>query len=169
MLEKKGPNLLHWNYFLALESDLKHLSRYIEFSEENHKTYSLELAHLLLAAASEVDVVLKGLCKKIQPESEPRNINEYREIVVPRFPKLCEMKMRIPRYGLEIVPWENWKDGCSPNWWCAYNDVKHKRDRFFSQATLQHTIAAVAGLFVVLLYYTKKKQNLVSFYQRLRF
>ena len=109
MLKTRGPNLLHWNYFLALESDLKHLSRYIEFSEENHKTYSLELVRLLLAAASEVDVVLKGLCKKIQPESKPRSINEYRKIVVPRFPKLCEMKMRIPRYGLEIVPWENWK------------------------------------------------------------
>jgi len=30
---KESPKLLHWNYFLVLESDLEQLSRYIEFTE----------------------------------------------------------------------------------------------------------------------------------------
>ena len=157
MLEEKGSKLLHWNYFLALESDLAHLLRYVEFSIENYKTYSLELAHLLFAAASEVDVVLKGLCKKIKPDSNPENIKEYRGIIAPAFPKLCEMKIRIPRYGLQITPWDNWQRDKSPGWWGAYNDVKHKRDEFFHQAALQQTIAAVAGLFAVILYYYREE------------
>jgi len=62
---KTGETLLHWNYFLALESDLERVSRYIEFDKANFKTYSIELAHLLLAASSEVDVVAKTLCQRI--------------------------------------------------------------------------------------------------------
>jgi len=64
MVLKEGPKLLHWNYFLVLESDLEHISRYIEFTTDNFKVYSQEFAHILLAASSEVDVVLKSLCKK---------------------------------------------------------------------------------------------------------
>ena len=49
-------NFVHWNYYIALEQDLSKVSRFIEFSEDNFETYSIELAHLLLAASSEVDV-----------------------------------------------------------------------------------------------------------------
>jgi hypothetical protein len=54
-----SKSFIHWNYFLAIESDLENLSRYIEFIDTNFKTYSIELAHLLLASSSEIDVVLK--------------------------------------------------------------------------------------------------------------
>ena len=51
---QSGRVFLHWNYYIALEQDLAKLSRYIEFAEGNFSTYSIELAHLLLAASSEV-------------------------------------------------------------------------------------------------------------------
>jgi len=54
---------IHWNYFLALERDLEIVARYVEFTKPNFKTFSIELAHLLFAAASEVDVVAKLLCE----------------------------------------------------------------------------------------------------------
>ena len=56
-------NKLHWNYFLALERDMETVARYVEFSAPNFDVYSIELAHLLFAAASEVDVVAKLLCQ----------------------------------------------------------------------------------------------------------
>jgi hypothetical protein len=52
---------LHWNYFIALEEDMQALSRYIEFCDDNLDVYSIELAHLLFAAASEVDVLAKSV------------------------------------------------------------------------------------------------------------
>ena len=52
---------LHWNYFLALDRDLEVVSRYVEFTKPNFNVYSIELAHLLFAAASEVDVIAKLL------------------------------------------------------------------------------------------------------------
>jgi hypothetical protein len=60
---KVKANKLHWNYFLALEQDLEAASRYIEFCDANLKVFSIELAHLLLAAASEVDVLAKCICE----------------------------------------------------------------------------------------------------------
>lgn len=71
---KESPKLLHWNYFLVLESDLEHLSRYIEFTKDNYKIYSQEMARLLLTAGSEVDVVLKGLCKKMIADLKVRQL-----------------------------------------------------------------------------------------------
>lgn len=53
---------LHWNYFLALEQDMDVVARYIEFTHANLNVYSIELAHLLFAASSEVDVIAKLLC-----------------------------------------------------------------------------------------------------------
>jgi hypothetical protein len=62
---------LHWNYFLALERDLEVVSRYVEFSRPNFQVFSIELAHLLFAAASEVDVgngVGNGVKSTIDPD-----------------------------------------------------------------------------------------------------
>jgi hypothetical protein len=46
MILTSGSQLLHWNYFVALDSDLDEVSRYIEFAAENFTAYSIELAHL---------------------------------------------------------------------------------------------------------------------------
>ena len=42
---------LHWNYFLALERDMEVVARYVGFAVPNFQVYSIELAHLLFAAA----------------------------------------------------------------------------------------------------------------------
>jgi hypothetical protein len=154
---KEGFKFLHWNYFLVLESDLEQLSKYIEFADSNFKTYSQKLAHLLLAAGSEVDVVLKGICKKIDSQFKNENIECYRELINSEFPKLHELNVRLPRYGLEISPWDNWKNNKTPKWWRDYNQVKHNRDEYFSKANLWNAIASMAGLFLAVLYFYKEE------------
>jgi len=62
--ESESP--IHWRQFLALEEELMQVARYIEFSEDNFNTYSIELASLLLGAGSEIDVVAKQICKKLK-------------------------------------------------------------------------------------------------------
>ena len=154
----------HWNYFLALESDLESISRYIEFSRPNFSTYSIELAHLLLSTASEIDTVAKCICKLIDPNSSPANINEYRKIIkdretldAPRMRsdfssfskssyKLSAIKLHIPRYVLDFVPWDSWENDKNPDWWTSYNQVKHERNRHFDKATLSNALQAVSAL-----------------------
>jgi phage-related protein len=55
---------IYWNYFLAIENDLEKISRYIEISERNFCTYSVELLRTYLACCSEVDNILKQICYK---------------------------------------------------------------------------------------------------------
>lgn len=144
---------LHWNYFLALERDLEMASRYVEFSERNYEAYSIEFAHLLFAAASEVDVVAKLLCQGLQP-SEPRsNINDYRSILMLSFPDLPSSQIFVPRYGLTLTPWDNWASLENPVWWKSYNKVKHERDAYFDQATLKNALNALGALLTLMLHY----------------
>ena len=50
---------IHWNYFLAIESDFENISRYIEFSESNNKTFSIELARIIMSSSQEIDGIMK--------------------------------------------------------------------------------------------------------------
>lgn len=144
----------HWNYFLCLEDDIAHLSRWIEFSQENEASYSIEMARLLMAAAAEADVVAKMLCQSIKPESKASSINKYREVLVAEFPKLPGAKVEIPQHGKTLTPWDAWKNPDSPpKWWIGNNKVKHHRSDHFKEANLKNVLNSVAGLYVLLLLY----------------
>lgn len=142
---------IHWNYFIALEQDLETVSRYIEFSEDNFKVYSIELARLLFAAASEVDVMAKLLCRRFQPTVRCNNINDYRRVLLGELPEISTTEVFIGRYGLSFKPWENWKQtgNHNPIWWSDYNKVKHQRDTYFSKATLKNALNALGALLIL--------------------
>ncbi len=148
----------HWNYLLALDSDLAHLSRYIEFDNRNFDCFSLEIARILMAAAAECDVVAKQLCEAVQPGCGAGNVNLYRDIIVHHLPQITTFEVIVPRYGLLLKPWVEWQQSAGvPIWWTANNKVKHERHTNFHQATLKNVLNAVAGLFVLLLYLYRDK------------
>jgi hypothetical protein len=145
---------VHWNYFLALENDVVRLARFIEFREDNFSTYSIEIARLIMAAAAEVDVVAKWVCKKLAPDSRPRNINGYASVILQAAdPKLPALTILIPRYGLTLKPWISWTPEKPPLWWTAYNKVKHHRDTGFKEANLRNALNAVSALFSLTIYH----------------
>ena len=150
---------VHWNYFLALESDIVRLARFIEFREDNFQTYSIELARLIMAAAAEVDVVAKLVCKKLDPTSRPRNINGYASVILQadgrrrKVSALTALTVLIPRYGLTLKPWISWTREAPPLWWTAYNKVKHHRDTRFKDANLGNALNTVSALFSLTIYH----------------
>ena len=143
----------HWEYFLALDADLERAVRFIAPEPANFSAYSLELARLLFGACSEIDVVAKALCVKLVQESKCENIDDYRTVIVKKYQKFPTIKAAIPRYGLEFQPWVNWGSGTNPAWWQSYNKVKHERTSHFPEANLKNSLDAVAGLFLLCLYY----------------
>lgn len=145
--------LYHWNYFLSLDQDVSNLARYVEPTPANYSCFSLELARLLFAAASEVDVVAKQLCKKLSPKESAESIAGYRKVLLANFPDFSASQVEIPRFGITLRPWEAWSGSGNPAWWSAYNNVKHHRHTHFADANLEHALHAVAGLFVLLLYF----------------
>ncbi len=154
------PAKLHWNYFLALEQDMDSVSRYIEFCEPNFSVYSIELARLLFAAASEVDVIAKLLCELLAPDAPKGNINEYKSVLLPAFPDLPGTEVFVARYGLLFKPWSNWADSQNPknpSWWRSYNKVKHERAAHFNQATLKNSLNALGALLILIFHYYSRK------------
>ena len=138
---------------MAIEGDIKKLSRYIEFDESNFKVYSIELSRLLLTACSEVDVVMKELCKLIDPNSKAENINGYKRVIKEKLLYIVNGGVNCPLYGLTLFPWSKWKGEGNPEWWVSYNKVKHERNNNYRRANLKNVLNAVAGLFVVNIQY----------------
>ncbi len=151
----------HWNYLLAIERDLDELSRYVEFDEKNFDCFSIEIARVLLAAGAEVDVVCKQICRVIDSKSSADSINKYRSEIKPVFPGIPQFGVLLPRFGLRLRPWDEWKKASGvPFWWTAYNRIKHHRDSEYHRANLKNALNAVAGLFVMVLYLYKHKAEL---------
>ena len=148
------PIPAHWNYFLVLEKDIHALSRWIEFVPPNLSVYSIELARLLMTAAAEADVITKALCKGIAPAANADSIGLYRKVLLEAAPMLPDAMVEMPRYGMTLHPWSNWKKADShPDWWTGNNKVKHHRTEHFASANLSNVLNAAAGLLVLLVIY----------------
>lgn len=147
---------LNWNYFLALEEDLERLARYVDLSG-NEDTYSMEIARLFLSCSSEVDVLMKQLCKAYDGEADASSINAYFPIINANTRDFIDFKVTIPRYGVTLTPWSNWKNQEPPLWWQAHNKVKHRRHEYFERANLKNCLNSIAALYVTLLFLGKSK------------
>jgi hypothetical protein len=143
----------YWEFFLSIEDELAQTTRYVEFNDDHLNVYSIAFSRILLASASEVDIVAKEMCRIIGPPKVPERIKDYRPIVLARFPNFPTMEVIIPRHTMSQKPWEEWAVGKSPTWWTAYHKVKHQRGKHFKLATLQNALGATMGLLCMLLYY----------------
>lgn len=139
----------HWAYYASIEDDLVAASRYVEICDANLDTYSIQFARLLLAAGSEVDVVAKILCAQIDPDAKQRSIDDYRDTIALKFPAIPRLIFGIEWNDVRIAPWASWGEPSpsTPDWWRAYNNVKHERNSHFKSANLRYTLDAVAGLY----------------------
>ena len=156
MTEKRrqAVQAIHWQYFLALDSDFSRLARYIEPTSDNFNTYSVELARMLMMATQECDVILKMLCNRYgNPDCS--NECQYREAVSQKLPALLSVCVSLFQYDIDVVPFESWQLKKTPKWWTANNKDKHERNLRFSHASLKNVIDALAGLFLLNLYLYK--------------
>jgi hypothetical protein len=76
--------------------------------------------------------------------------------------EVCKYRRLVARFKLGIKPWESWdpKIGRSPDWWKAYDNVKHERDKNFSDANQENTLRGLCGLLALHLYLHKDEPHL---------
>ncbi|MBI3851760.1 MAG: hypothetical protein HY298_16015 [Verrucomicrobia bacterium] len=143
----------HWQFFESLDDDLHSLSRIIEFDRNNFSTHSVLLARLYLSVCSEIDVVAKLLCARIDPAKSPANMDEYRSLIAGRYRNFSVLKIEMPAHELDFQPWSTWSSGTNPPWWGNYNKVKHQRNTYYREANLGNVLESASGLLVMLTYY----------------
>lgn len=145
----KERNDLHCELFLAFIDDFKRTTRYVSLSLDNVKCYSIEFLRLLLDICSEIDDVSKLLCEQIRPGSLPDRptIDNWRDIMLAEYAGLHKGRYVIGD-RLVVTPWETWGKTPiqNPEWWKAYNDIKHNRSEHFRNATQENVFTALAGL-----------------------
>jgi hypothetical protein len=151
-----------WFYFLSIEKDFVQTLDFVHLHPANAKTFSNEYAKLLLLIGSEVDVVAKMLCRKIAPDKKAGDIDDYRSIIMAQFAGMNTVEIEIPKFNMKVQPWLIWdpKIAKSPDWWRAYNNVKHERDKCFPDANQVNTLYALCGLLSLLLYFYKDEPHL---------
>jgi hypothetical protein len=145
-------NRPHWDYYLTVMDDLREAARFVEFTSSNFGTHSLEFVRIILAVGSEVDVVAKVLCEQIKPKETARNIDDYRRIITEKHPSLTSVEITAPKYGVTFTPWCGWEGGQNPKWWTSYNNVKHHRNTYYADASLENVLLGAAGLCALLGY-----------------
>ena len=149
----------HLEYYMALESDLEKCSRYVDFSETNFTTHSLEFARIIMAACAEIDTIAKEFCNLINTQSTSRNILEYANEILSVSPNITKIEIASPRYNLKVKPWDSWGGTVSPNWWKANNNIKHDRANNYEDANFFNALSATGGLLSILLYFYNYKDG----------
>lgn len=154
-----------WDYYRTLEEDLIQFNRYVEIDRANYKTYSLELAKMLLTAGTELDTAFKALCNKISPTSNANTIGDYNKIVSSKYPDVIYHEKYVKGHGIILKPFENWNLNNNPHWWTnGYNKIKHNRANYIQNANLENVLNIVSALQMILfLYYNESYGEIGAF------
>lgn len=142
----------YWNYYQELENEFLQVRKYVEFSEANFNTYSIELLKLYQAVCSEIDVVGKILATELNSNfkvNDKSNIYKWWFEIQDQC-TLAEKNCKFIEYEVTLLdmicikPWDSFKvekyydknnniryrcveKNKTPIWWSDYNKVKHQR------------------------------------------
>lgn len=176
----------YWNYYLSIESQVIEMERFIEFDlKKNGETYSARLQELLQTICSEIDVVGKVLANHLDTSFVPsKHICIYDWWLVIQG-KCCGIQDEKVGFRKDkLFPWNHFfivkekgelkvnaaiSDAKKPDWWNAYNKVKHYRTysneeglTYYSQANLINVFNALAGLLVLEVLLLEKTGSVVD-------
>jgi len=144
---------LNWRCFLALEEELANTQNFVEIQKNNYKTFSIKYRSIIMQACSEIEIIYKRICN-IEPESKT-DMKIYRDFIINNHHQdFFNVEVLIPIYHEKLKPWLVCTENKSPEFWRAYNVIKHQGK--LEEATLENAINSLAGLFsLLLLWYFK--------------
>lgn len=165
---------MSWHTYLNLERDFIDITRYVALDKDHDKVWSEKIAQLLLLTGSTVDSFfneMRGspalpqskLLSDLQQNPEP-NIGNYRDVYEPTY-KLSGVELKVS-YGLGdygmINPFRPFEPRSNPEWWNAYNEVKHGFFQSIREATLDKLVHALGALFALNVIHKDSQQYLLS-------
>ncbi|UZE92482.1 MAG: hypothetical protein IB616_01330 [Methanosarcinales archaeon] len=175
MTNQFNPHLA-WEAYVSIEEDFRKFIYYVPLEREHFDVWSLYLGDLMLRVGSTVDSFFRNALyspimdsadniKEIQEirKKHPDNINisDYRTIFEP-FYQLSSESVHVLRTKDNVQPFSKFASGKSPNWWGAYNNIKHDRFSNMKEATLGATLTALAGLFLLNVLHLETRPLLVD-------
>lgn len=145
-------SLFHWNYFLSIENDFVELARYVDFSSENWRCFSIEISRLHQSCCSEVEAVLRHVCESCEGHNLDKLFGDLHFYVEKYIPRIKKFSVQMPLHGLHFTPFSKWTSAAAPQWWSDHNKVKHRRSEHFVRGNLENALNALAALYVANIY-----------------
>lgn len=152
---------------------MDHLFRVIEPDGGNLEAYGHEIRNLLLLGCMEVEAGWSAVLRANGYSLVRMNTTDYVKLLGPLH--LCEYELKLASYPrvAPLTPFAKWnaaKPTQDLEWYDAYNQTKHDREKNFAAGTLKYAIDAVAA--AVILFYAQFGQTYEEddpFTVRLRF
>lgn len=145
-------SLSNWDYYLVLERELVNSFSFVELSNDNFSTYSVEFAKMLLSICSEFDSVFKDYVE-LRSANRPSNIKEAFECLsaLNDITFVNEVVDIAINQSISLKPFNAWTSGMYAKlpWWDSYNAVKHDRGTYFREANLKNCLNSLAALFCI--------------------
>jgi len=168
---REDPELV-WEVYLSLEEEFLNYIKYVPLVPNHYMIWSHPLANLLNNVGSCVDSFLKNAIyceslngiddiQSVRCDRDKQNMKYYRQIFDAKYhlsdKKIFELQTLCP-----LSPFVKWKDGNTPIWWKDYTDIKHDRFRNKESATLNSTLEALGGLFLLFLKHEETMNVLID-------
>jgi len=144
---------LNWRCFIALEEELVNTQNFVEIHKSNYKTFSIKYRSIIMQACSEIEIIYKKVCGI--DHANKADMKTYRDFIKNNHHQdFFNIEVLIPIYNEKLKPWFVCAEDRSPEFWSAYNTIKHQGK--LEEATLENAISSLADLFsLLLLWYFK--------------
>ena len=131
--------------YFDLEKQFEELIRIIPLDNPK-ETYSPRLYDILQTSCSQVENLMRILCKRLGLNPKGDNFRDYYDELNTR--KILEKQaVAVLRGPNEYKPFVNLTDNTNPVWWKAYNDTKHHLPEGYKAGNLQNTIMALGAVY----------------------
>lgn len=138
--------------FMLIQKDLLTLFDYVEPSVNNLRTHSHRIAELLFRTCVEVEANFKAiLSDNGYSSTKETNMDDYKKLEPSH--RLSSFEIKLPCWKGKtdcFKPFSSFNTNTSPNWYKAYNLVKHDRSKNFKDASFRYLVEAVCGLVALL-------------------
>lgn len=150
---------LFWKNYISIEEEFIQTEKFVAFDTCNFTTYSSAFLKLLLEIGSEIDILAKTFCSVGWNRTDVSNIYGYRDCILENAPEF--ERVYVVSDSFKEIPWQNWNSQ-NPDWWIAYNKVKHERfkvgtieditQEYYKFANQGNVLKALMGLYQLEIY-----------------
>lgn len=159
-------NNLYWPIFKNLENELVKLSNDIHFDDDQLKIYSIKITELLIRTVVEVESISKELYflnggtkpndNELFFDTDCISLLETNWVLSKKKVLVISSNFYFKKQENQVLtPLKkaNKRGTSSSDWLKAYQAVKHNRVKELKKGNLKHLIRALAGLFVLNIYF----------------
>ena len=151
---------MYWRYYLSIEKMMNNTSQYVCPSEMNKKTYSDEFIKIILLSCSEIDSILKVICKEnnILLEDRSYNMSVYAKTLlaqkdIKNMAYSPECATSSANSGIICYPFKDLDDKkvhAGLTWWRDYQKLKHNRLANAELGNLENAAYALTAHYILL-------------------